>query len=155
MTAQYGVEPPFEESQRGDAMSDIDELHNRIDAVENKVGLLMEGLAVTHTLAAMTDRDVAGFSQTLRAHTRVLNALRETQVEQGQALSGLRETQVEQGQALSGLRETQVEQGQALAQHTETLAANGQSLAEIVGKLDSITRHLGIAESNGSDPAQN
>nr|WP_237694947.1 hypothetical protein [Streptomyces sp. SID5468] len=47
--------------------------------------------AATRALAAMNDRDVAEFRTELRANRQVLNALRETQVEQGRELAELRE----------------------------------------------------------------
>jgi septal ring factor EnvC (AmiA/AmiB activator) len=42
------------------------------------------------TLAAGADRDVSEVRAELRAHTRVLNALRETQAEQGRTIAELR-----------------------------------------------------------------
>lgn len=41
-------------------------------------------------LAGAADRDVSEFRAELRAHTSTLNALRETQVEQGHEIAGLR-----------------------------------------------------------------
>ena len=55
-------------------------------------------------LAAGADRDVSEVRAELRAHTRALNALRETQVEQGQAMDrGFAEMRVRLDQTTGGL----------------------------------------------------
>lgn len=45
--------------------------------------------AAARVLAGAADRDVAAFGAKLDAHTKLLGALRETQVEHGQRLDGL------------------------------------------------------------------
>lgn len=45
--------------------------------------------AATRLLAGGADRDVSAFATKLDAHTRTLNALRETQLEQGAAIGDL------------------------------------------------------------------
>lgn len=45
--------------------------------------------AAARVLAGGADRDVAAFAAKLDAHTKVLNALRETQLEHGERLSSL------------------------------------------------------------------
>ena len=55
-------------------------------------------------LAAGADRDVSEVRAELRAHTRALNALRETQVEQGQAMDrGFAEMRARLDQTTGGL----------------------------------------------------
>ena len=48
-----------------------------------------EDAAAARVLACAADKDVAEFKQILNGHTGVLNALRETQVEQGQQIGTL------------------------------------------------------------------
>ncbi|MER6366474.1 hypothetical protein [Kitasatospora sp. NPDC001527] len=67
----------------------MDEVRQRLTALEAEVDRLREESAQTRALAAMADRDTAEMRTALRAHTQVLNALRETQLEQGQAIQGL------------------------------------------------------------------
>jgi chromosome segregation ATPase len=56
-------------------------LEERVAALEAEVTRLREQTTDTHTLAAHADSDVAEFRSELRAQTRLINALRETQVE--------------------------------------------------------------------------
>ncbi|MGH3933114.1 MAG: hypothetical protein ACRDTF_24425 [Pseudonocardiaceae bacterium] len=51
---------------------------------------------VARMLAAGADHDVSEVRAELRSHTQALNALRETQVEQGQEIAGLR-TEMREG----------------------------------------------------------
>jgi hypothetical protein len=88
-------------------MSESSENNNiagRLTAVENEVAQLRtevrRDLAIARTdagaarvLAAGAHEDVADVRAALAAHTRTLNALRETQLEQGQRITGL-ETRV-------------------------------------------------------------
>ena len=55
-----------------------------------ELALVAADAQAARTLAAGADRDVSEVRAELRSHTRVLNALRETQVEQGRALADLR-----------------------------------------------------------------
>lgn len=64
-----------------DLMSSIDDLEQRLAAVEREVIALREQATDAHTLAAHADRDVAEFRAELRAQTQLILALRETQVE--------------------------------------------------------------------------
>ena len=65
-------------------MSQLDELRGRVSAVETELSRLREENAVTRTVTSMADRDVSEFRGVLQAHVRSLNALRESQLEQGQ-----------------------------------------------------------------------
>jgi hypothetical protein len=66
------------------AVSSLDDLEQRLAAVEaalaNELPVLRAEAAAARALAAGADRDVAEYRSELRAHTRMLNALRETQV---------------------------------------------------------------------------
>jgi isocitrate lyase len=77
------------------------DIAGRLTAVEDEVARLRaevrRDLAIARTdaaaarvLAAGAHEDVADVRAALAAHTRTLNALRETQLEQGQAIAGLR-----------------------------------------------------------------
>lgn len=62
-------------------MGSLDELEQRIAAMEAKLAVVRQEAAVARALAAGADRDVAEYRAELRGHTRVLWALRETQLE--------------------------------------------------------------------------
>jgi chromosome segregation ATPase len=71
-------------------------METRLTLVEREVARLREEFAVTRAdaaaarvLATGADRDVSEVRAELRAHTQALNALRETQLEQGQKIDGL------------------------------------------------------------------
>lgn len=77
-------------------MATPEDIESRLRAVERETARLREqqGLsaadaAAARTLAAGADRDVSEVRAELRAHTRALNALRETQLEQGDRLTGV------------------------------------------------------------------
>ncbi|HMS74454.1 hypothetical protein [Gordonia sp. (in: high G+C Gram-positive bacteria)] len=69
-------------------MADIDDLDARLTAVENRLDDVdgqsrraREDSAAARVLAGAADRDVSEMRSELQGHTRVLNALRETQLE--------------------------------------------------------------------------
>jgi chromosome segregation ATPase len=146
-------------------VSDIDELRDRLVVVEDQVTQLAEDAAATRALAAMADRDVAAFRQEMRGHTRVLNALRETQLEQGRTLhehgrelGALRETQLEQGRTLEEQGRTLQEHGRTLQAHSRmleeqsrTLGQHGQTLGSLAAGQAAIMRHLGITEPDSAE----
>ncbi|OJF15472.1 hypothetical protein [Couchioplanes caeruleus] len=96
----------------------LEELARRVAALEEEVGVLRQEAAAARALAAGADRDVADYRAELRGHTRVLSALRETQLDQGQAITGLGE---------------KVDQLTATVGHLRD--QHGASLTEIVGLL--------------------
>lgn len=74
-----------------------DNLETRVRILEGDIVRLREDVAVSiadaaaaRVLAGGADRDVSEVRAELRAHTRSLNALRETQLEQGNELAALR-----------------------------------------------------------------
>jgi flagellar motor switch protein FliG len=67
-----------------------DDLESRFTSLELEVGRLREEVASARALAALADRDVAELRAEMRGHRQVLNALRETQLEQGQKSDELR-----------------------------------------------------------------
>jgi outer membrane murein-binding lipoprotein Lpp len=66
-----------------------DDLEARVTALETQIRLGRADAAAARVLAGGVDRDVSALAAKLDAHTRVLNALRETQLEQGMAIGGL------------------------------------------------------------------
>jgi hypothetical protein len=62
-------------------MDSSEDLERRVAAVESEVVLARREAAAARALAAGADRDVADYRAEMRAHTRGLNALRETQLE--------------------------------------------------------------------------
>jgi len=67
-------------------MSTPDEVETRLTALEDDVDRLREEGAQTRALAGLVDRDTSDLRTILRGQTRLLGALRETQVEQGRVL---------------------------------------------------------------------
>ncbi len=90
-------------------MPDSDNLETRVATLEHEVARLREQAALTSSdaaaarmLAPGADHDVSEVRAELRAHTQGLNALRETQLEQGKAIA-------EQGQAIASLDQKMTE----------------------------------------------
>jgi len=79
-----------------------DDLESRFTKLEHEVDRLREEVASARALAALADRDVAELRAEMRGYRQVLNALRETQLEQGQQIDGLRQ---EMRQQIDGLRQ--------------------------------------------------
>lgn len=74
-------------------MAEENDLARRVDALEDQgremraeIAAVRTDAAAARALASGADRDVAEVRAELRAHTSTLNALRETQLEQGQEL---------------------------------------------------------------------
>jgi chromosome segregation ATPase len=61
-------------------MSSLEELEQRVAAMEAELAIVRQEAAAARALAAGADRDVAEYRAEMRSHTRVLGALRETQV---------------------------------------------------------------------------
>ena len=77
-------------------MPDSDDIETRVAILEHEMAQLRERVALSSSeaaaarvLAAGADHDVSEVRAELRAHTRALNALRETQLEQDRKISGL------------------------------------------------------------------
>ncbi|MDS0137999.1 MULTISPECIES: hypothetical protein [unclassified Amycolatopsis] len=71
-------------------MASLEDLEARVTALEEQVQYTRQDAAAARILAGTADRDVSEFKQTLNGHTKVLNAIRETQIEHGQDISGLK-----------------------------------------------------------------
>lgn len=121
-----------------DSVSDLDEIRQRLDVLEGEVARLREDATATRTLAGMADRDASEVRGALHAHTQLLNALRETQVEQGRTL-------VEHGQVLGALVEGQARHSAMLNGLTTTVGslADGQERqGEALSELTAMVRRL-------------
>ena len=64
-------------------MSEPDEISERVTRLEGEVARARQDAAAARVLAGGADRDVSAMHTELRAHTKSLNALRETQVDHG------------------------------------------------------------------------
>jgi hypothetical protein len=84
------------------------DLETRVAILEREVARLREQAVLTSSdaaaarvLAAGADHDVSEVRSELRAHTQALNALRETQLEQGEVISSLKQDVVNLDQKMS------------------------------------------------------
>ena len=98
-----------------------DDLELRLTTLEHEVTRLREETAAARALAALADRDVAEFRTELRGHHHVLEALRETQLEQGQKIA-------EQGQKLD-------EQGRDMREGFATLATGMAQITALLTRI--------------------
>ncbi|MCY7342503.1 MAG: hypothetical protein LH603_11830 [Pseudonocardia sp.] len=90
-------------------MPDDEDLRTRVQVVEHELARLRDQVAIVaadagaaRPLAVGADRDVSEVRAELRGHTRTLNALRETQVEHGNAILELRAETVEMRAEMRG-----------------------------------------------------
>ena len=113
-----------------------DDLESRFSRLELEVARLREDVASARALAALADRDVAELRTEMRAHHKVLNALRETQLEQGQQIDELRE---EMRREIGGLREEmRREIGELRHEMREGFALQSTGMAQITALLTTI-----------------
>jgi len=110
-------------------MSSLEDLEQRMAAMEAEMAIVRQEAAAARALAAGADRDVAEYRAELRGHSRVLGALRETQLEQGQAI---------------GRVDDRVDQLTATVGHIRD--QHGASLTHIVGLLNQL-----IDRDNGQE----
>ncbi len=113
--------------------SSAEDFETRLATLEGEVTRLREQVALTSSdaaaarvLAAGADHDVAEVRAELRAHTQVLNALRDTQLEH---VREMREGFAKQGQEIS-------KQGQEMR---EGFAKQATGMAQITALLTKIT----------------
>jgi chromosome segregation ATPase len=117
-------------------MSSLEDLEQRMAAMEAELAIVRQEAAAARALAAGADRDVAEYRAELRGHTRVLGALRETQLEQGQAIGRLDD-------AISRV-DDRVDQLTGTVGHIRD--QHGASLTQIVGLLNQL-----IDRDNGQE----
>lgn len=86
-------DPDFEGSEpagKVTGMASLEDLEARVTVLEEQVRSTRQDAAAARVLAGTADRDVSEFKQTLNGHTKVLNAVRETQIEHGQDIAALK-----------------------------------------------------------------
>jgi hypothetical protein len=66
----------------------MEEHEARVTALEGQIRSVRQDAAAARVLAGGADRDVSAFGAPFDAHQRLLEALRETQIEHGQRLAG-------------------------------------------------------------------
>lgn len=123
-------------------MGEDDDLTRRVDALEDRSRAARADAAAARALASGADRDVAEVRTELRAHTSVLNALRETQIEHGQKLDAL-DNKVdghsrkldEHGGKIDGLARTQADHSRILGEHSRALVTVQAGINHIVDLL--------------------
>lgn len=71
------------------SVGSIEELEARVAALESQIVLIRQDAAAARVLAGGADREVSTFGAKLDVLKRMLEALRETQVEQGQRVDNL------------------------------------------------------------------
>ncbi|MFI2199885.1 hypothetical protein ACH47Z_03680 [Streptomyces sp. NPDC020192] len=98
-------------------MSEIEELRQRLEALEAEVHDMREQQAATRHLAVNSDRHVAALQEQRRADVQLMQALRQTQLEHGKTLDA----------------------------HTKTLTEHSKLLGALVAGQVAIMEHLGIA----------
>jgi chromosome segregation ATPase len=138
--------------REGNPVSEPDDIPNRVTRLEGE-------MREVRVLAVGADEDVSNVQEALRAHTNVLNALRQTQLEhfselrqtQLEHFSELRQTQREQGREIKVLRATQLEHGKDTSHLRTTQLEHGRTLAEhgqVLGRVDERIERVdaGIAE---------
>ena len=126
-------------------MPAADDIETRLAIVERDVTQLREQLALTisdagaaRMLAAGADHDVSEVRAELRAHTQALNALRETQLEQGREM---REGFAEQGRRIDEQSRRIDEQGREMREGFATLATG---MAQITALLTNLGESEGL-----------
>ncbi len=112
-------------------MTEPNDIPERVTRLEREVAAARSDSAAARVLAGAADRDVSEMHAELRAHTRTLQALRTSQVEQGQEIREMRGDIGEMRGDISELR--------------QGMAVLGQGQARIT---DLLTRHLGESDES-------
>ena len=107
------------------------DLEARVETVEAEVARLREDGATTRVIAALADRDVAEIRTNHRATTQVLNALRETQLQQGQTLETI-------AGAVAGLTTQVAALAEGQARHDQALSAQGDRLDQLTSLVTTL-----------------
>ena len=105
-------------------MANWEELEARVTAVEGQLADVRQDATAARVLAGAADRDVPEFRQALNSHTKVLNALRQTQVEYGAEMrefeTEVREFRTDMREFRTDMREFQTETREGFAKVKET-----------------------------------
>ena len=100
------------------------DLESRVSTLERQMRIVTREVAEGRLLACAADEDVSKVDEAVKGNHRVINALRETQLEQGEKLQAL-DTKVDN---LTGVV---AEQGLTLAEH-------GRKLDTVNGRVDAL-----------------
>jgi chromosome segregation ATPase len=119
-----------------------DDLEARVTALESQMRLVRADAAAARVLAGGADRDVSTLTTKLDAHTRTLNALRETQLEQGAAITALTQRFDGLTHRVDGL-EREMRQG---------FAMTATGMARITELLEGVARTAATGHVPGPQP---
>ena len=124
------------------------DIQARVSMLEHDVARLREQAALTgsdatavRTLAAGADHDVSEVRAELRAHTRALNALRETNWNRAGHSAEHSQILAEHGQALTG-------HGQAIASLDEKMTDGFATLGTGMAQITALLREIAGSEQN-------
>jgi ribosomal protein L29 len=125
-----------------------DELRQRLTALEDEVARLRQDAAAQHAPAGPPPADAVGralaeVQATVLGHARLLDALRETQLEQGRTLEAQTRTLEQLAGVIGGLVT-------GTAQLNETLGRLAEGQAGALGRLGRIEDRLGPAAAPGA-----
>jgi hypothetical protein len=84
-------------------MGSMEELEGRVSALEGQMRTVRQDAAAARVLAGGADRDVSALAAKLDAQTRLMEALRATQVEDHEAIAELRQGFVSLAGRLGGV----------------------------------------------------
>jgi len=118
-------------------VTEPDNIAERVTRLEHSVAEARKDAAAARILAGGADRDVAEMRTELRAHTQTLNALRETQIEQGREMrQGFAQVESRfakvEGDMREGFAQVRSEMGEGFAQIRGEM---GEGLAQVRSEM--------------------
>ena len=135
------------------AMPAADDIETRLATVERNITQLREQLALTSSdagaarlLAAGADHDVSEVRAELRAHTQALNALRETQLEQGHKIDEYGHKIEAHGRKIDEQGRKINEQGQKIDEQGRDMREGFATLATGMAQITALLTNLNGAE---------
>jgi len=114
-------------------MTTLEELAAEVATLRGEVTELHREVAEARALASGADRDVADYRAEMRAQTRLIEALRESQVEQGVRL-------MEHGERLGHIEVALDQQSGDVSAIRGTLRHHGEMMREIADSLTELLR---------------
>lgn len=123
----------------------LKDLEWRVTKLEDQTRIAASDAAEARLLARAADRDVSNMHAAVLANQNLINALRQTQLEQDMKLTAvdakvdnLTGVVAEQGMVLSEHTATLAQHSTILDQHTATLAEHGQKLDALNDRVDAL-----------------
>jgi chromosome segregation ATPase len=145
-----------------DSDRDDKDLETRVGILEREVARLREQAALTgsdaaaaRVLAAGADHDVSEVRSELRAHTRALNALRETQLEQGESIARLEQNVTGVRQDVAGVKQDVAGLRQNVASIEQDMAGLRQNVASIEQDMAGVKQNVASIEQDMAGVKQN